>query len=578
MARTSTNFDKRLRSILVRNDVVPDEALQTAQKESEETEVSLSQALIASGLLTEETLIVVLAREARLPPIDVRRVTPSDTVKEIVNENVSKYYHVLPVSKIGDILTVAVANPFDILELDDLKIVTGCSLRTVISTEAAIAEAIERVFGQGGQIAQDFIDNLDEGAIEVKDTPTGAGDEEFTLEDIQNAQDSPVVKLTNLVIYQGVHDHASDIHIEPFEKSVRVRYRVDGVLRESLSPPKKMQNAIVSRIKILSGLDIAERRIPQDGKFQIKVEGRQVDFRVSVLPTIHGEKAVMRILDSSNLRIGLDNLGFEEKALEDVKRAITVPYGMFLVTGPTGSGKSTTLYSSVREVLSVEDNIVTVEDPVEYQIEGVNQVHVNVKRGLTFAAALRSILRQDPDTIMIGEIRDLETAEIAVKAALTGHLVFSTLHTNDAPSTVTRLVDMGIDPFLVASSVVCVAAQRLGRRLCVECRAPLEVLPPKERLLQVGFLENETQNLTIYTAVGCTHCKGGYAGRFALLETLPISEKIKRIILQGGSGLDIKQQGIKDGMISLRRCGILNVIRGKTSLEEILRATMEDES
>ena len=574
MARTTSTFDKRLRSILLRSGAVDESGLKTALATCEEKECSLSRAVVDCGLLSEEALIALLAREARLPPIDVSRVNPDDSVKDILNENVARYYNVLPVSKIGDILTVAVANPFDILELDDLKIVTGCSLRPVISTEQAISDAITRIFDQGGQIAQDLIEGLDDKEFEIKD---GEGEEEeFTLEDIQNAKDSPVVKLVNLIIYQGVRDRASDIHIEPFEKHIRVRYRIDGVLREALSPPKKMQNAIISRIKIISGLDIAERRVPQDGKFQFKLEGRQIDFRVSTLPTIHGEKAVLRILDSSNVRLGLDSLGFEEKALNDVKRAIRVPYGMFLVTGPTGSGKSTTLYSSLREIMSVEDNIITVEDPVEYQLEGINQVHVNVKRGLTFAAALRSILRQDPDTIMIGEIRDLETAEIAVKAALTGHLVFSTLHTNDASSTVTRLVDMGIDPFLVASSVVCVAAQRLGRRLCSECKQPLEKLPPKERLLEIGFKEEETKDLTAYHPVGCTHCQGGFAGRFALLETLPISEKIKRIIIDGGSAIDIKQQGIKEGMITLRRCGILNVIRGKTSIEETLRVTMDD--
>ncbi len=574
MARTTTNFDKRLRSILIRNDALTEQQVQAATAKCEELSCSLSQAIVECDLMKEEALIGLLAQEARLAPIDVRRVTPPDEIRDILNDNVAKYYNVLPVSKIGDILTVAVSNPFDILELDDLKIVTGCTIRPVVSTDRAIGEAITRVFDQGGQMVQDLIEGIGETEIELKDAEFE--EEEFTLDDIQNAQDSPVVKLVNLIIYQGVRDHASDIHIEPQEKNIRVRYRIDGVLQESMTPPKRMHSALISRLKIISGLDIAERRVPQDGKFQFKVEGRQIDFRVSTLPTIHGEKGVLRILDSSNVRLGLDSLGFENKAMEDVKRAIRVPYGMFLVTGPTGSGKSTTLYSSLRDILSVEDNIVTVEDPVEYQLQGVNQVHVNVKRGLTFAAALRSILRQDPDTIMIGEIRDLETAEIAIKAALTGHLVFSTLHTNDAPSTMTRLIDMGIDPFLVASSVVCVAAQRLGRRLCTECKRPLEDMPPKDRLLSIGFQEDELDDLTLYEAVGCSHCKGGYSGRFALLETLPITDPVKRIILDGGSALAIRDVAIKEGMITLRRCGILNVIRGKTSIEEILRVTMED--
>ncbi len=575
MARGSATFDKRLRAILLEARAVTEEQLSEAQETAQRNQTSLAEALVDLNFVTEDRIIALLAREAQLAAIDVRRVTPDESLKDVINANVARYYNVLPVSKVGDILTLAVANPFDIFELDDLKIVTGCHLRPVVSTAPAIAEAITRVYDQGEQIVQDLIQGIDNADIELKEESTEEEDE-VTLENIQSDQGSPVVKLVNLMIYQAVRDRASDIHIEPFEKHVRVRFRIDGVLREVMSPPKKMQNALVSRIKIISGLDIAERRIPQDGKFQFKVEGRQIDFRVSTLPTIHGEKVVLRLLDSSNVKLGLESLGFEPKALEDVRRAIRCPYGMFLVTGPTGSGKSTTLYSALRDILSDEENIITVEDPVEYQLEGVNQVHVNVKQGLTFAAALRAILRQDPDTIMIGEIRDLETAEIAVKAALTGHLVFSTLHTNDAPSTVTRLVDMGVDPFLVASSVNCVSAQRLARRLCSECKQKVEEIPPKERLLSLGFLEEELHDITLYGPRGCSHCQGGFTGRFALLETLPITEGIKRIILEGGSALQIKKQALEEGMLTLRRCGILNALRGKTSLEEVLRVTMGD--
>ncbi len=576
MSFTISNFDKRVRSIVLRKGLLSEEQLNNAVTYCTEKECSLTQSLVDNELVKEEMVTSVLAKESGMPPIDVRRVLPDPDIKEIINENISKYYNVLPVSKIGDCLTIAVSNPFDILKLDDLKIVAGSKIRPVVTGEIALQEAIVRVFDQGEQIVQDLIEGLDDSEMELKEDGEEAADEEFTLEDIQTTGDSPVVKLANLVIYQGIRDRASDIHIEPFEKQIRVRYRIDGTLREVMTPPKRMQNALSSRLKIMAGLDIAERRVPQDGKFQLKVEGRQIDFRVSVLPCIHGEKTVLRILDSSNLSLSLDKLGFEEKALKDIRKAIKQPYGMFLVTGPTGSGKSTTLYSSISEILSVDDNIITVEDPVEYQLEGVNQVPVNVKRGLTFAAALRSILRQDPDTVMIGEIRDLETAEIAVKAALTGHLVFSTLHTNDAPSTVTRLIDMGIDPFLVSSSVVCVAAQRLGRRLCNECKRPMEKMPPKERLIEIGFKEDDLDDLVLYEAVGCSHCKGGYAGRFALLETLPISERIKRIIIDGGSAMDIKDQGLKESMVSLRRCGICNIKRGITSIDEILRVTMED--
>ncbi|HNR99699.1 MAG TPA: type IV-A pilus assembly ATPase PilB [Planctomycetota bacterium] len=573
MARAITTFDKRLRSILLRTNILTEEDLSAATEYSIQKNMPLSQAVVACDHIKEPELLALLARETRLPPIDVRKIAPDDAVKEILNENVAKYYTVVPVSKIGDVLTLAVANPFDILKLDDLKIVTGCAIRPVVSTEGMIADAIERVYRQSEKLVQDLIENMDDSEIEVKgdqDEDDAAGGEH------KDAEKSPVIKLVRLLITQAIRDRVSDIHIEPYEREVKVRYRVDGVLREVMTPPRKMHNAVISRIKIMSGLDIAERRVPQDGKFKMKPEGRQVDFRVSILPTVHGEKAVLRILDSSNLSLSLDTLGFEEKALKDVRKAISTPYGMFLVTGPTGSGKSTTLYSSINEVLCPEDNIVTVEDPVEYQLQGVVQVPVNVKRGLTFAAALRSILRQDPDTIMIGEIRDLETAEIAVKAALTGHLVFSTLHTNDAPSTITRLVDMGIDRFLVASSVVCVVAQRLGRRLCNECKRLMDPPPPKERLLEVGFVEEDLKDAQIYEAVGCSRCKGGYAGRFAILESMPISEAVRRIIIAGGSAIDIKDQAMKEQMISLRRCGLLNVLRGKTSIEEVLRSTTGD--
>jgi type IV pilus assembly protein PilB len=353
-------------------------------------------------------------------------------------------------------------------------------------------------------------------------------------------EDSPVVKFVNAMIYQAAKERASDIHVEAYERRVSVRFRSDGNLREVFSPPKKMHNAIASRLKIMAALDIAERRKPQDGKFQMRIDGRQIDFRVSVLPCIHGEKVVMRLLDGGNLSLSLDTLGFEEKALADFREAIAQPYGMILVTGPTGSGKSTTLYSAVREMLVGTDNFVTVEDPVEYQLEGVNQVQVSVKRGLTFAAALRSILRQDPDTILIGEIRDTETIDIAVKAALTGHLVLSTLHTNDAPSTVTRMADMGVDPFMVASSTLLVSAQRLCRKLCAACREPVET-PPLERLKGLGFHDEDLQgDIQFYAPRGCPRCTLGFAGRFAILETLPMTEDIKRIVVKGGSAQDIK--------------------------------------
>ncbi|MGQ9590744.1 MAG: GspE/PulE family protein [Planctomycetota bacterium] len=570
-----TKFDKRLRTILAKHSAADAGRLDSAMAKAEEKEQSFTEILLAEGVTTEEKLLSILSEETSLPPVNVTKIRPDERLFSLVPENLASYYCVIPVSKVGNIITLAIANPFDILQLDDIQIVTGCEIRPVISTEKAIRQAIPRIYDRGQQMVKDLIDNIEDPDVEVKKAVEEAED----LKDIKAlAEDSdaaPVVKLVNLIIFQGVMRKASDIHIEPMERTLRVRYRVDGVLHEAISPPKKLQNAIVSRIKIISGLDIAEKRKPQDGKFQIRIDNRKVDFRVSVLPIIHGEKVVLRILDSTNLTLNLDALGFEEKALKDIRHAISQPWGMLLVTGPTGSGKSTTLYSAIREVLSPEDNIVTVEDPVEYQLEGVNQVQVSVKRGLTFAAALRSILRQDPDTILIGEIRDQETVEIAVKAALTGHLVFSTLHTNDAASTITRMVDMGVDRFLVASSVSCVAAQRLARKLCEDCKQPLEVKPPPEHLLSIGFRPEEIENLVLYEPGGCPRCDNkGYKGRFALLETLPLNEELRRLVVAGGTALDIRKAGLEQGMIDLRRCGVLNVIRGKTSLEEILRVTV----
>ncbi|MHC4712263.1 MAG: type IV-A pilus assembly ATPase PilB [Planctomycetota bacterium] len=567
-------FDKRLKSILTKAKIVEgkkvDAALETAASENK----PLSQVLIEQNVVDERTLIGSIAREMNIPPIDLTKTDVSTEALESLTPDLAEYYGVLPIAKLGNILTVAVANPFDVLKLDDIGLVTGCQLMPVVSTEVTIRGAIDRFYRSNEQEMEELLDDMVDPELEFSSGEQELEDDNFDIS--AESGDSPVVKLVNMVIYQAIKNKVSDIHIEAFEKRVVVRYRQDGVLYEALTPPKKMQNAITSRIKVMSDLDIAERRRPQDGKFQLRVEGRQVDFRVSVLPVVYGEKVVLRILDSSNLTLNLDALGFEEEALKDFRNAIEAPYGMILVTGPTGSGKSTTLYSALKEIMSVEDNIVTVEDPVEYQLEGINQVPVNVKRGLTFAGALRSILRQDPDKILIGEIRDLETIEIAIKAALTGHLVLSTLHTNDAPSTITRMVDMGVDPFMIATSVVLVSAQRLCRRLCTECREPVDV--PEERLLALGLTKEDLkgQKPAFHKAKGCTRCAAGYKGRFAVLETLPVSETVRRIVISGKSAVDIKKTGLDEGMVTLRRCGMLNAMRGNTSLEEVLRVTMAD--
>lgn len=570
---SAVKFDKRLASILVKRGKLDKETITEAVTTAEESGDSLSKVLIEKEYVAENDLLVTLAEETNIPPINAEKITPDESVVQLLPENLANYYQVIPVTRIGNLLTLAVSNPFDILKLDDIQIVTGCTIRPVLSTDVTIRAVIPEVYNRGQEMVQDLLDNMDDPELDIQEARDDA--DEFQL-DGEDGDQAPVVKLVNLIVYEGIQKKASDIHIEPMEKNIQVRYRIDGVCRVSITPPKKMQNAIASRLKIMCGLDIAERRKPQDGKFQLKIHGRQIDFRVSTLPCIHGEKIVLRILDSSNLTLNLDALDFEKKCLEDIRTAIKQPFGMTLVTGPTGSGKSTTLYSCIREVLSPDDNIVTVEDPVEYQLDGVNQVQVNVKRGLTFAAALRSILRQDPDTILLGEIRDQETITIAVKAALTGHLVFSTLHTNDAPSTITRMIDMDVDPFLVASSVMCVCAQRLGKRLCPDCKRPLEANPPPERLIELGFQEEELEGIELYEKVGCPRCAAGYKGRFAILETMPLNEELRRVIIEGGSALDIKAVAMEQGMYSLRRVGLLNAGRGKTSIEEILRVTVGD--
>ena len=571
-----SKFDKRLGNILSRRNMVSEADLDNYMEEAESESCSLTQVLLEGDQVSESDLLEVLSEETRFPAVDVFKVRPEKGVVDLLPENLASYYGVVPVSRVANVLTLAVSNPFDILQLDDIRIVTACEIRPVLSTEPAIRKAIPEIYNRGQQMVDDLLDDMNDDEMEVRENAiddSRAADLGLLAEESGQA---PVVKLVNLIIVQGIKKKASDIHIEPLDNDVRVRYRVDGVLHESLRPPKRMQNALVSRIKIMCGLDIAERRQPQDGKFQITMEGRKIDFRVSTLPLATGEKVVMRILDSSSLSLGLVDLGFEEKSLEDIYEAIARPYGMILVTGPTGSGKSTTLYSAIREVMNVADNIVTVEDPIEYQLEGVNQVQVNIKQGLTFAASLRSILRQDPDTILIGEIRDQETVEIAVKAALTGHLVFSTLHTNDAPSSITRVVDMGVDPFLAASALVCVCAQRLARSLCEECSRPMDVVPPAEHLESLGFTGEETGQLDLLEAVGCQRCSQGYKGRFALLETMPITNGLQRVIIDGGSAVDIEAKALEDGMLSLRRCAVLNALKGRTSLEEILRVTVGD--
>lgn len=567
------SFNRRIVRILEESGLAEMDVLAEASQIASKGEKSVTAHLLDKKVFEEGELLGILADRLGVPPIDLECVEIPVDVKEVVNKDLAKDTGCIPIAKTGGLLTVAVSNPYDVVKHDDLRLTTGCELRLALALDHQIDEAINQLYARGEKKLDELLTDVDP-ELEVGRRPI---EEDDVVDVASDGQDeAPVIKLVNMIIYNAIKQKASDIHIEPFEKALKVRYRVDGALDVAMEPPKRMQNSITSRLKIMADMDIAEKRKPQDGKFQVRAEGRQIDFRVSSLPTVHGEKVVLRILDGSNLSMSLDKLGFEEKALGDFRHAISSPYGMILVTGPTGSGKTTTLYSAVKEIMKPVDNFVTVEDPVEYQLDGLNQVQVNVKSGLTFAAALRSILRQDPDVVMIGEIRDTETIDIAVKAALTGHLVLSTLHTNDAASTITRMIDMGVDPFMVASATLLVSAQRLIRRLCQSCKEAYDA--PAERLREIGFTEDEiAEKPKLHRPKGCGRCgQSGYAGRFALLETLPVTEAIKKMVIDGHSAIEIRNKALEEGMISLRRAAILNAIRGNTSIEEVLRVTLSD--
>lgn len=525
--------------------------------------------------LTEGEFLSAVGLIAGVAPVELSSCTPEVRALETLDKQACLKMGVLPLVRNGDLLTIAVADPFDVLLFDDLSMLSGCKIRPVLSHPGGITAAIEASFDDGSAAVDELLSEVNSDAIEVRTEEDET--EEMDLAALAAGDDVPAVKLANLILLRGLKERASDIHIEPGDHSLRVRYRIDGRLVEAMRPPKALAPALISRLKILADLDIAERMGPQDGKFQIRYEGRAIDLRLSTLPVVGGEKAVMRILDAAGVAMDLEDMGFEDRALADIMEASEAAHGMLLVTGPTGSGKSTTLYSCVKTVSTPEINVVTVEDPVEYRMDGVNQVPVNPKRGLTFAGALRSILRQDPDVVLVGEIRDAETAEIAVKAALTGHMVLSTLHTNDAPGTITRLVDMGIDPFLVSSSVNCVAAQRLVRRLCPHCKQADE-LPPEE-LYSIGYTQEEVDaGFEIWRprVDGCSRCSKGYRGRLALLETMALDKTLRRMIVDGAGAAELKSKALENGMVTLRRTGLMNAIRGHTSLEEVLRVTTPD--
>lgn len=576
--------EQKLGELLLRSQIVTGAQLEAARNEQRKTGGRLSGQLTKLGYVREQDMTNFLSRQFGVPSVHLDEVQEigEDLLKLIPRDKAVKH-SCLPINRVGQTLVVAMSDPTDMFAIDDLKFMTGYNIEVVVAGEQAILGAIDRFYAKKaspnaqneGADDFDFGGGIDE--FDLDDVEFGDEEESVNAVDLQNmAEEAPVVRLVNAILVDAIRNNASDIHLEPYEKSMRVRFRIDGVLKEVMRPPLKLRNAIVSRIKIMSNLDIAERRLPQDGRIKLKLgHGREMDFRVSVLPCLFGEKVVMRLLDKSNLQLDMTKLGFEPRALTDFKEAIHRPYGMVLVTGPTGSGKTTTLYSALSELNTVTENISTAEDPVEFNLMGINQVQMHDAIGLNFAAALRSFLRQDPDIIMVGEIRDFETAEIAVKSALTGHMVLSTLHTNDAPSTISRLLNMGIEPFLVTSSVNLILAQRLARKLCPFCRK--QAVVDAETLRNAQVPEDKIATAQVYEpGAGCDKCNNGFKGRIALYEVMVFGEELRNAVLQGWSTAELKAEAIRLGMQTLRMAGINKVLEGTTSLTEVCRVTAPD--
>jgi len=569
-------MNEKMGQLLVKNNVITEEQFKKALELQKKEGGSLSSTLLRLGFISEEKLVSFLSKQYGIPAIKLSEDNIDPSVIKLIPHDVVQKYHIFPVARRGATLTVAMSDPSNVFAIDDVKFLTGYNVEPVVASESAIRNAIADYYERSDvlQSAIDSLKDLNEELNFIKDTETK--EEEIDITELKQAvEEAPVVKLVNLILSEAIARGSSDVHIEPYEKTLRVRYRIDGVLYDVLYPPPKLKAPLSSRIKIMAELDIAERRLPQDGRIKLKVKDREVDIRVSTLPTLFGEKIVMRILDKSSLVLDLTKLGFEQKALQEFQEAIHSPFGMVLVTGPTGSGKTTTLYSALNTLNKINVNIMTAEDPVEYNLRGINQLQIKEEIGLTFASALRSFLRQDPDIIMVGEIRDFETAEIAVKAALTGHLVLSTLHTNDAPSTISRLLNMGIEPFLVSASVLLILAQRLCRKVCEQCKME-EKIPPST-LIKIGFSEDEIKDLKCFRGKGCPACSGtGYKGRTALYEVMPVKEEIKELILEGAPASEIKKTAIKLGMKTLRMSGLTKIKEGLTSVEEVLRVTFGD--
>ena len=598
-------MSERLGELLVKRNYITADQLKKALDEQKLKGGRLESNLIKLGYVKEDELLSFLSAQYRVPAVKLSKMEINPNVVKLIPSSSSKKHFIIPINRIGPKLTLAMADPSNIVVIDEIKFMTGFNVEPVVASETEIIDAIKKYYGGGGSVAgmgsvgfqaADYtLDDeklanseteimLDDDAVDVDDFDTlvhGAIDNVEVVEtqvqfDETGEIEGPIIKIVNGILIKAIKLGASDIHFEPFEKNFRVRYRVDGILRRDMVLPLQIRNAIVSRLKIMAKLDIAERRLPQDGRIKLRMgKGKEMDFRVSSIPVLFGEKVVLRLLDKSALQLDMTKLGFEESSLQDLNNAIHRPVGMILVTGPTGSGKTTTLYSALSELNKESENIVTAEDPIEYNFMGINQVQMHEEIGLTFASALRSFLRQDPDIIMVGEIRDFETAQIAVQAALTGHLVLSTVHTNDAPGTITRLIDMGIEPFLISSAVILILAQRLIRKICMDCREPIKVHP--QLLIDLGVSPDEVRSFTIYKGKGCSICNNtGYKGRLGLYEVMPMRDEIKELVLSHASTTEIKKEAIRMGMKTLRQSGILKIKNGLTTIEEVLRSTMDD--
>ena len=561
---------KKLGDVLLDGGLITPDQLQRAVSEQKQSGGMLAPTLVKLGFMGEPELLDFLSKQYGVPAVDPGKLDVDQEVIDLIPSNIVQKYKIVPVSLDGQTLTITMVDPSNLFAVDDIRFLTRKNIRVTVATETAIKQAMDRFYDAGTGVDEVLSEFADEGVDLIESA------EDLDISELESAaEQAPVVKLVNLILVDAIRKGASDIHLEPYEKSLRVRYRIDGVLYEIMRPPLKLKNAIVSRLKIMSRLDIAERRLPQDGRIKLKTKGREMDFRVSVLPTLFGEKVVLRLLDKSSLQLDMTKLGFEERQLKDFQEAIHRPFGMVLVTGPTGSGTTTTLYSALCELNKTTDNISTAEDPVEYNLPGINQVQIHESIGLTFATALRAFLRQDPDIIMVGEIRDFETAEIGIKAALTGHLVLSTLHTNDAPSTVSRLLNMGVEPFLVASAVNLMLAQRLARRVCNDCKQEIKI--PKETLLDLGVAEEEVGTFACYKGAGCPTCnQTGYKGRIALYEVMPLYDEIKELVLVGASTAELKREEMRLGSITLRRAGINKLKQGITTVDEVVRCSVKD--